>query len=128
MPPNSLRQPRLSETVMSHTGEEGGGGGGEVGGEGSEGGGEGGEGGDTSPGQLQPAQSKPYKLLTSVAQSRLLEAQAASQQVSTPLSEYSLVHALHTSDRVRPSCAASVTSSPLCKYTGHSFIVASGPA
>ena len=78
-----MRQPRLSETVMSHTGEEGGGGGGEggEGGEGGVGGGVGGagEGGDGSPGQLQPEQSQSY-VLESVAQSRAKEAQAVSQQ------------------------------------------------
>ena len=38
------------------------------------------------------------------------------------------MHAPHTSDRTRPSGAASETSSPLCTYSGHSFIVASGLA
>ena len=36
-----------------------------------------------------------------------------------------MVHAPHTSDRTRPAGVASETSSPLCRYAGHSFIVAS---
>ena len=48
-PPNSLRQSRLNETVMSHTGGGAGGEGGE-GSEGGEGGSEGGEGGEDGVG------------------------------------------------------------------------------
>eukprot|EP00964_Phaeocystis_antarctica_P023611 scaffold13189_cov64-Phaeocystis_antarctica.AAC.5 len=39
-----------------------------------------------------------------------------------------MVHASHTSDRARPVGTASETSASLSKYSGHSFIVASGPA
>eukprot|EP00964_Phaeocystis_antarctica_P070128 scaffold42667_cov67-Phaeocystis_antarctica.AAC.2 len=38
------------------------------------------------------------------------------------------VHAPHTSDRARPSGAASETSASLCKYSGHRVIVTAGLA
>ena len=38
------------------------------------------------------------------------------------------MHALHTSDRTRPSGAASETNASLCKYSGHRVIVAAGLA